>query len=193
MAVQKVAGASSLRASESDTHDSAQAATAPGFRHFLGTPRSIAAIPRVRHRPTEFACGLAATARTDASPVTANGCADKMAATHGVDRRKTGKIPSSPRATPICCSSWRMIWFIRRFRFRLREASAEGQPTPAARRFGWKPYSAAVLSDRRTSTRSTRRTTTGEPSCGSGECAGRRTSLRPDVRFETLRGPGPRT
>ena len=38
MAVQNVAEASSLRTSESDTHDSAQAATAPGFRHFLGTP-----------------------------------------------------------------------------------------------------------------------------------------------------------
>ena len=38
MAVQNVAEASSLRTSEGDTHDSAQAATAPGFRHFLGTP-----------------------------------------------------------------------------------------------------------------------------------------------------------
>ncbi|XIA65097.1 peroxidase family protein [Bradyrhizobium sp. TZ2] len=38
MAVQTVAEASSLRTSERGTHDSAQAATAPGFRHFLGTP-----------------------------------------------------------------------------------------------------------------------------------------------------------
>ena len=40
MAVQNVAEASSLRTSESDTHDSVQAATAPGFRHFLGTPNA---------------------------------------------------------------------------------------------------------------------------------------------------------
>ena len=40
MAVQNVAEASSLRTSEGDTHDSAQAATAPGFRHFLGTPNA---------------------------------------------------------------------------------------------------------------------------------------------------------
>jgi hypothetical protein len=39
MAVQKAAEASSFRTSESDTHVSAQAATAPGFRHFLNTPR----------------------------------------------------------------------------------------------------------------------------------------------------------
>jgi hypothetical protein len=39
MAVQKLAEASSLRIAASDTHDSAQAATTPGFRHFLGTPR----------------------------------------------------------------------------------------------------------------------------------------------------------
>ena len=38
MALQKVADASSFRASEFDTRDSAQAATTPGFRHFLGTP-----------------------------------------------------------------------------------------------------------------------------------------------------------
>jgi hypothetical protein len=43
MAVQNVAEVSSLRASEIDTHDSVQTATArttaaPGFRHFLGTP-----------------------------------------------------------------------------------------------------------------------------------------------------------
>jgi len=43
MAVQNVAEVSSLRASETDTQDSVQAATArtaaaPGFRHFLGTP-----------------------------------------------------------------------------------------------------------------------------------------------------------
>jgi hypothetical protein len=38
MAVQNVAEASSLRTSESHTHDSAQSASAPGFRHFLGTP-----------------------------------------------------------------------------------------------------------------------------------------------------------
>jgi hypothetical protein len=38
MAVQNVAEASSLRTSESHTRDSAQAASAPGFRHFLGTP-----------------------------------------------------------------------------------------------------------------------------------------------------------
>jgi hypothetical protein len=38
MAVQKLAEASSLRTAESDTYDSAQAATAPGFRHFLGRP-----------------------------------------------------------------------------------------------------------------------------------------------------------
>jgi hypothetical protein len=39
MAVQKIAEASSLRTSEIDTHARSQAAAAPGFRHFLGTPR----------------------------------------------------------------------------------------------------------------------------------------------------------
>ena len=105
------------------------------------------------------------------------------------DRRRTGKILSFPRATLICCSSWRMIWCTRRSRFRLREAVAVAPPTPAARRCDWKPCLAAVLSDRRTSTRSTRRMTTGEPSCGLGECAGRRTSPRPAARFATSRGP----
>ena len=38
MALQNVAEAATLRTSESRTHDFAQAATAPGFRHFLGTP-----------------------------------------------------------------------------------------------------------------------------------------------------------
>ena len=39
MAVQKVADASTSRTSQIDTHDPAPAAAAPGFRHFLGTPR----------------------------------------------------------------------------------------------------------------------------------------------------------
>ena len=39
MSVQKVAEVSSLRTSETTAHDSAYAATAAGFRHFLGTPR----------------------------------------------------------------------------------------------------------------------------------------------------------
>src|SRR6476469_491666 len=38
MALQNVADASSFRTSEFDTHTSAQAATMPGFRHFLVTP-----------------------------------------------------------------------------------------------------------------------------------------------------------
>jgi hypothetical protein len=38
MALQKVADASSFRTSEFDTRDSAQSPSAPGFRHFLGTP-----------------------------------------------------------------------------------------------------------------------------------------------------------
>ena len=38
MALQNVADASSFRTSEFDTRDSARSPTAPGFRHFLGTP-----------------------------------------------------------------------------------------------------------------------------------------------------------
>jgi hypothetical protein len=38
MALQKVADGSSFRTSEFDTRDSARSPSAPGFRHFLGTP-----------------------------------------------------------------------------------------------------------------------------------------------------------
>ena len=56
----------------------------------------------------------------------------------------------------------------------------------AARRFGWRRCTAAVLSDRRTSTHSMRRMTTAAPSCGSGECAGKRTSRRAGVPFRDI-------
>ena len=41
-----------------------------------------------------------------------------------------GKIPVFLRVTPICCNSWPMIWFTRRYRFRSRESMV---PTPRMR------------------------------------------------------------
>ena len=121
MAMQKIADASSLRTSRAQSRDSARATAAPGFRHFLGTPnpsqrfRAFGIDPL--NRPN-----ICRTPRTDAPPVAANGCRNTLAAASQMDRRSTGKTPRSLRVTPICCNLSRMIWFIRRSRFRLREA-----------------------------------------------------------------------
>ena len=99
----------------------------PGFRHFLGAPAPSQRFRAFGVDPLTSPSHHAGTPWADASPVAADGCCDHVAAHTRFNRRNTGKIPSFPPATPICCSSWRMTWCIRRFRFRSREVSAAGR------------------------------------------------------------------
>jgi len=184
MALQTVADASSFRTSEFNTRDSARATAAPGFRHFLGAPN-----PSQRFR----AFGI--------DPLTSPEHLPKLRELmHRLSRRMDAEIHWPPHRSgsaehwenPLIPSGYTyLLQFVAHdlvhsaIPLSVAAASAEGPRTRAARRFGWTRCMAAALSDRHTSMHSTHRTTTGAPSCGSGECAGRKMSPRPGARFAT--------
>jgi hypothetical protein len=187
MAVQNVAEASSLRTSEGDTHDSAQAATAPGFRHFLGTPN---ASQRFR------AFGI--------DPLSSPAVLPQLRGLmYRLSRRMDASIhwphqdrPAENWENPFIPSGYTyLLQFVAHdlvhSAIPLSVAGGLGGGTANARRtplrletlFGSGPVGSphiyaldAPNDDRRTS-------------CGSGECAGRRTSPRPAARSRHRANP----